>query len=57
MATPELILQKLKDRNLRIVAVDADVSYAALTRFAKGKTPNPTSAFIEKLKVYFEQQV
>lgn len=48
----ELIKQQLKDRNLKAVALGADVSSGALYKLMDGSTSNPSYDLISKLKVY-----
>lgn len=48
----ELIKQQLKDRNLKAVALGADVSSGALYKLMDGSTSNPSYDLISKLKKY-----
>lgn len=53
MMTTEQIKKQLKDKNLRRVAMSADVSYITLWRLCSGNG-NPSAAFVEKLSEYLE---
>lgn len=55
MMTTEQIKKQLKDKNLRRVAMSADVSYITLWRLCM-RDGNPSAAFVEKLSAYLEGQ-
>ena len=49
------IVNRLEDKNLKVVADRLDIAYHRLYRLAKGRARRPLLEDIEKLKTYFDQ--
>jgi chemotaxis receptor (MCP) glutamine deamidase CheD len=54
MTDIEKIKEQLKDRNLKVVAEKAGVSYGQTVKFMDNTVKKPSYDFIEKLKAYLE---
>ena len=48
-------IDKLSDRNLRLVSERIGVSYTMITKFAKGDNRNPTLRTFTKITNYLER--
>ena len=55
MLTIEEIIERLKDRNVKVISSRTGISYHTILNIQKGKNVNPTLATIKKLTSYFEE--
>lgn len=48
------IIERLRDRKLKLVAEKTGISYQGIRNLIKGKTQNPTVKTIDKLREYLD---